>query len=84
MKTASEAAHANLALAFNEWMRRYIEDPDGFASAWASVKRSLAEQANGEEQSYGANCAAYICDLMAELRAAGKCETAEEPPVVPV
>lgn len=51
------------AEAFNEWMRRYTEEPDAFAHEWQSVTEFFATP-DGEEPSYGAKCAAYMSKLM--------------------
>ncbi len=53
--------------AFNEWMRQYTEDPDGFRHSWQSVTEYLRETADGEEPSYGQNCAAYLASLISGL-----------------
>jgi len=55
-----------LAAAFNEWQRRFIEEPDLFKEQWASIKRTLQERADGVEPSYGANCASYLESLLSE------------------
>lgn len=56
-----------LAKAFNEWMRRYTEEPGKFQQEFESVGAFLKEQAAGVEPSYGANCAAYIDRILAEI-----------------
>lgn len=61
--------NAQMAVCFNEWMRRFIEDPAGFAREFEGVNAFLAEQADGQEPSYGENCAAYMAKLAAELPA---------------
>jgi hypothetical protein len=55
-----------LAAAFNEWMRRYTEDPAGFASEFQSVGLYLAERAMGKEPTYGETCTEYLIQLMEE------------------
>ncbi len=54
----------NLEEAFNEWMRRYVEDPDGFEREWITVQRHMEETATGEDVTYGASCAAYLGRIM--------------------
>ncbi|WP_100961040.1 hypothetical protein [Bosea sp. FBZP-16] len=55
-----------VAAAFNEWMRRYTEDPAAFDAEFQTVGRFLAEQAEGKEPSYGDRCVAMLEQLMAE------------------
>lgn len=50
------------AQAFNEWMRRYIEEPERFRREWESIEQFKAEGAN---PTYGDRCAAYLAELMA-------------------
>jgi len=50
----------------NEWMRRYIEEPESFKAEFRSVVQFLEEESKGEEPSYGASCHAYMIKLMAE------------------
>lgn len=52
--------------AFNEWMRRYTEEPAQFEAEFRTVGEFLAEEARGEEPSYGATCDAYLEQLMRE------------------
>jgi len=58
-----------LARAFNEWMRRYTEEPERFEAEFATVKRFLAEQSGDAEPSYGLSAAEYLVDICAELSA---------------
>jgi len=55
---------AEIAAAMNEWMRRYIADPKGFEREFETV---AAFKKEGDAPSYGADCAAYIMKLHAEL-----------------
>lgn len=55
------------AAAFNEWMRRYTEDPKAFDAEFQTVGRFLEEQGAGREPTYGEHCAAYLEKLIAEL-----------------
>lgn len=56
-----------MARAFNEWMRRYTEEPEVFEAEFRSVGRFLTEQAGGEEPSYGQACAAYMEEILRGL-----------------
>ena len=56
--------------AFNEWMRRYIEEPDRFEREFQSVNEFLADESDGKEPSYGEACSAYMLKLNEELCAA--------------
>jgi hypothetical protein len=52
-----------LAVLFNEWMRRYIADPEQFGREFQSVQDFLAEQRQGKVPTYGESCAAYLEQL---------------------
>jgi len=52
--------------AFNEWMRRYTDEPEQFEREWETVARFLSEQQGGFEPTYGQCCAEYLSQLMAE------------------
>lgn len=54
--------------AFNEWMRRYTEEPERFSREWQTVGRFLREQAAGEVPTYGERCAAYLEQLTREAQ----------------
>lgn len=62
---------AQMALCFNEWMRRYTEDPTGFAREFEYVNTYLADKAEGREPTYGETSAAYMAKLASEIRATG-------------
>jgi hypothetical protein len=53
--------------AFNEWMRRYIENPEEFARQFQSVGAFLSEKNKGVEPSYGEICAEYLDSLMVAI-----------------
>lgn len=59
----------NLADAFNEWMRQYIEDPDGFEREWITVQRYMEENATGEDVTYGDQCVALLQKIMGQALA---------------
>ncbi len=53
--------------AFNEWMRRYIDEPERFESEIATVRQFLKETKRAEQQlSYGEEQSAYLQKLEAE------------------
>lgn len=56
-----------IAAAFNEWMRRYTENPESFEREFQSVGDFLRERAQGKAPSYGQLCAAYLAKLIAEM-----------------
>lgn len=56
-----------LAKAFNEWMRRFEQEPERFESEYASVKAFLQDEAAGREPNYGQSCAAYLTRLLEEV-----------------
>jgi len=58
-----------MAKAFNEWMRRYTEDPAGFEAEFQTVIEFLSEQASGEPPRYGEECAAYMFKISSEVAA---------------
>lgn len=59
-----------VAKAFNEWMRRFTEEPERFEGEFAAAKKFLAEHAAGVEPSYGEACAEYFGKLIAEVLSA--------------
>lgn len=52
--------------AFNEWMRRYIEEPERFEREFQTVTTFLDEEAGGKEASYGSVCTAYLKQIISE------------------
>lgn len=65
---------ADMARTLNEWMRRFIEEPEKFQAEFRSVTEFLAEVTLGREPSYGEHCAAYQFRLLDEM-------IADDPPV---
>ena len=61
--------NAQMAKCFNEWMRRFIEEPDRFQHEFESVNAYLRDQAEGREPTYGETSAAYMGQLAAECPA---------------
>lgn len=58
--------------AFNEWMRRYIENPEGYGREFQSVSEFLNDKVLGREPTYGETCAAYLTKLANELTFSSK------------
>jgi hypothetical protein len=56
-----------MARAFNEWMRRFVENPEQFEHQWQAVSDFLAERSGGKEPTYGERAAAYLVAVAAEL-----------------
>jgi hypothetical protein len=54
--------------AFNEWMRRYTDEPGEFSADFQTASEFLAQRAAGEEPSYGAVCVEYLERLIAQLK----------------
>lgn len=53
-----------LASAFNEWMRRYTEDPTAFAAEFETVGVFLTQRVEGRTPTYGESCVAYLQSLV--------------------
>ncbi len=53
-----------MAQAFDEWMRKYKEEPEAFLSCMASA-RSHERPAEPGVSEYGRDCAAMLAALMA-------------------
>ena len=56
--------------ALNEWMRRYIDEPERFKKELATVRDFLKDEAVGKEPSYGEEGAAYMLKITSELEQA--------------
>lgn len=59
--------NAQMAKCFNEWMRRYIEEPSRFAAEFQTVNEFLAQESGGIEPTYGETSAAYMQKLAVEV-----------------
>lgn len=58
----------NFAKAFNEWMRRYTDEPDRFSREFESVIEFLEDIKNdSDEPRYGVECAAYFMKILEEV-----------------
>lgn len=49
--------------AFNEWMRRFTEEPDQYEREYTTIKKFLEESNEGKEPTYGQICSAYMREL---------------------
>ena len=58
-----------LAAAMNEWMRRYIEEPERFEREFRTVAEFKEADDTGKVPSYGSECAAYLLKISDELAA---------------
>lgn len=56
----------NMPQAFNEWMRRYTDEPEKFEAEFQTVGAFLAEKYQGREPSYGESCTTYLKKIMTE------------------
>lgn len=56
-----------MARCFNEWMRRFIDNPEEFEREFESVGSFLRETNEGTEPSYGEQCTAYMTDLSSQI-----------------
>lgn len=61
--------NAQMVKAFNEWMRRFIEEPDRFEREFQTVSEYQKDVAEGREPTYGEVCAPYLQKLADELPA---------------
>lgn len=61
--------NAQMVKAFNEWMRRFIEEPDRFEEEFETVNSFQRDLAEGREPTYGEASAAYLEKLAAEVPA---------------
>ncbi|MGE8129025.1 hypothetical protein ACQKQD_18790 [Methylobacterium sp. NPDC080182] len=55
--------NAQMAKCFNEWMRRFIEEPARFEREFQTVSDFLCDESDGKEPSYGEVSAAYMREL---------------------
>lgn len=53
--------------AFNEWMRRYTEEPERFEREWQTVNEYLEDCRERVEPSYGRACARYMFEIAKEV-----------------
>jgi hypothetical protein len=62
-----KVALERMAKAFNEWMRRYTENPEQFTREFQAVTKFQKQWAEGIIPSYGDECAAYFISLLDEI-----------------
>ena len=71
-KNATPFTLAELAATQNEWMRRYIDEPERYEREFKVVQLFRAEESMGKEPTYGDECNAYLQVLRSQLRAEGR------------
>ena len=59
----------DIARTLNEWMRRYIAEPEKFTREFQTVTAFLVSTSKGEVPDYGERCAAYQFYLLDEIHA---------------
>lgn len=57
----------DLASALNEWMCRYIEEPERFQAEMRTVALFVAEETAGREPTYGSESTAYLDKIRGDL-----------------
>lgn len=57
----------NTDLAFNEWMRQFIEDPEQFKQRMSEVKEFTAAKLENRKPTYGESCVATLERLLGEV-----------------
>ena len=62
-----ESKEKAAAAVFNEWMRRFTEEPEKFRREWEAVIEFLRQSAAGTEPTYGASCVVYMAKLATEM-----------------
>ncbi len=71
MKKLTKITRAERVDAFNEWMRRYTEEPETYEAEFQTVGRFLKQAKRGVPD-YGESSEAYIEFIVSEMRAAKK------------
>lgn len=66
MEERIDCSKSAMVKAFNEWMRRYIEEPERFQAEFRSVKSFEADEKAGREPSYGDDCTSYLQKILNE------------------
>lgn len=66
-----EYARKRMAMIFNEWAKRYSENPKEFSGVLDENGKPIED--------YGENCALYFCSIAADMDAAGLLPTAPIP-----
>lgn len=74
MRTMSEE---DMRRTLNEWIRRFIEEPERFKREFRYVAEFLAAEREGREPEYGERGAAYQFQLLDEITAARSADVNE-------
>lgn len=61
--------NAQMVKCFNEWMRRFIDEPDRFEREFNTVNAFLKDYADGREPTYGETSASYMSQIATEIGA---------------
>jgi len=69
MFKSKSGTRAERVAANNEWMRRFIEEPERFEREFEAVCRFKTEEAHGRVPSHGERIVAYEESIVADLRA---------------
>lgn len=67
LRLSPNQLRARLAAAFNEWMRRYTNEPESFAKEFETIGGFVRDRNEGREPSYGEESAAYLEEIMNQL-----------------
>lgn len=59
-------AKMTMAQAFDEWMRRYKENPEKFGNDMSAAAAHSRKPRDAEASDYGNECAAFLRKLMSE------------------
>lgn len=65
-------AKMTIAQAFDEWMREYERNPEGFLNEMQAVQSSHRKAAKRKESDYGVTCEQLLKDLLKHGKAAWK------------
>jgi hypothetical protein len=69
-KNSNPNINIYMAQAFNEWMRRYIKNPEKFEVEFQTIKLFEADtKFKNQDEMYGYRCTAYLIQIMRELTA---------------
>lgn len=61
--------NGNFALAFNQWMDDYVNNPEAFEATAGAALRHLKERMNGAAPTYGESCEATLLAYLAKQEA---------------
>ncbi|WP_426032828.1 hypothetical protein [Caulobacter sp. DWP3-1-3b2] len=59
--------NAQMAACFNEWMRRFIDEPARFAREFECVNQFMTDENEGRHPTYGETSSAYMVQLATEV-----------------